>query len=72
MNKSEIAAALRQEVGELEASIKKSQARCERLKRFVLDLEGEIEGPPKPPGEDSKFRKIIDSVFAEKPKRSKK
>jgi hypothetical protein len=63
---------LRLEVGELEASIKKTQARCERLKRFVLDLEEEIEGPPKPPEEDSKFRKIIDSVFAEKPKRSKR
>ena len=72
MNKTEIAAALRKEVGELEVSIKKLQARCERLKTFVLDLEAEIEGANarnQKPGEDSKFRKVIDSVFGEKPKR---
>lgn len=72
MNKAEIAAALRQEVGELEVSIKKVQARCEKLKRFVLDLEEEIAGPPKPPEPDSKFRKMIDQVFGEKPKRPKR
>lgn len=72
MNKAEIAAALRQEVGELEVSIKKVQARCEKLKRFVLDLEEEVAGPPKPPEPDSKFRKMIDQVFGEKPKRPKR
>ena len=71
MNKAEIAAALRQEVGELEVSIKKLQARCEKLKRFVLDLEDEIAGPPKPPGPDSKFRKMVDKVFGEEPKQRK-
>jgi hypothetical protein len=72
MNKEEIAATLRQEVGELEAMIKKLQARCERMKKFVLDLEDEIAGPATPqPMEDSKFRKAIDSVFGEKPKSSK-
>ncbi len=70
MNKQEIAATLRNEVGELEASIKKLQARCDRLKTFVLDLEAEIAGPvAKNPVPDSKFRKAIDSVFGEKPKR---
>jgi len=69
MNKAEIAEALRQEVGELEVTIKKLQSRCERLKRFVLDLEDEIAGPKsRIPEEDSKFRKVIDSVFGEKPK----
>ena len=71
MNKPEIAEILRREVGELEVSIKKLQGRCERLKRFVLDLEDEIAGPEaqnKRPAEDSKFRKVIDSVFGEKPK----
>ncbi len=71
MNKQEIAAALRQEVGEIEVAIKKLQARCEKLKKFVLNLEDEIEaqnGPPPAPLEDSKFRKVIDSVFGEKPK----
>ena len=75
MNKTEIAAALRQEVGQLEVSIKKLQARCDSLKRLVLDLEEEIAGPgAQKPGllEDSRFRKAIDSVFGEKPKRPKR
>ena len=75
MNKTEIAATLRQEVGELEVSIKKLQARCERLKTFVLDLEAELAGPEaqkqRPPG-DGKFRKIIDQVFGEKLKRPRR
>jgi hypothetical protein len=75
MDKTEIAAALRQEVGHLEVSIQKLQARCEKLKTFVLDLEEEIEGvkPANPqPVADGKFRKVIDSVFGEKPKRPKR
>jgi hypothetical protein len=72
MNKVEIAEILRKEVGELEVSINKLHSRCERLKRLVLDLEDEIAGPqPKTPQEDSKFRKVIDQVFGEKPKRPK-
>jgi hypothetical protein len=72
MNKQEIAELLRQEVGELEVSIKKVQARCERLKRFVLDLEEEINpSSAEPPKSilDGKFREVIDKVFGEKPKR---
>jgi hypothetical protein len=73
MNKSEIAAALRKEVGELEVSITQLQARCERLKRFVLELESEIAGPEvQRPVADSKFRKMIDQVFGEKPKRPRR
>ena len=73
MNKTEIAEILRQEVGELEASIKKLHARCERLKRFVLDIEDEIAGPPaRAPQPDSKFRKIVDKVFGEEPKPRKR
>jgi hypothetical protein len=75
MNKTEIAETLRQEVGELEVSIKKLQARCERLKTFVLDLEAEIAGPEaqkQRPVDDSKFRKVIDRVFGEKPKRARR
>lgn len=72
MNKQEIAEALRKEVGELEVTIKKTQARCDRLKRFVLDLEEELN--PTPGDEpksilDGKFRDVIDKVFGEKPKR---
>lgn len=75
MTKQEIAEVLRQEVGELEVSIKKVQARCERFKRFVLNLEEEIN--PTPVKEtrsilDGKFRDVIDKVFGEKPKRSKR
>ena len=72
MNKHEIVAMLRIEVGALEVSIKKLQGRCDRLKTFVLDLEAEIAGPNtqnQPPVPDSKFRKAIDRVFGEKPKR---
>jgi hypothetical protein len=69
MNKIEIAAALRLEVGQLEVAIKKLNARCDRLKRFVLDLEEEIAGPNVSKSiPDSKFRKVIDQVFGEKPK----
>jgi hypothetical protein len=75
MNKKEIAVSLRLEVGHLELEIKKLQARCEKLKRFVLDLEDEIAGPEKPVQKtilDGKFREIVDSVFGEKPKRPKR
>jgi hypothetical protein len=75
MNKQEIAEILRNEVGQLEASIKKVQARCDRFKRIVLDLEEELNPTP---GEepksilDGKFREVIDKVFGEKPKRPKR
>ncbi len=73
MNKAEIAAILRQEVGELEVLIKKLQTRLERSKRLVLDIEEEIAGPVKPqPIDNSKFRKVIDQVFGEKPKRPRR
>ncbi len=75
MNKQEIAEALRNEVGHLELEIKKLQARCERLKRFVLDLEDEF-APPTASNRktifDTKFAKVIDRVFGEKPKRPKR
>ena len=73
MNKQEIAASLRTEVGHLELEIKKLHARCERLKTFVLDLEAEftdVTAPKSAP--DSKFRKVIDRVFGEEPKRPKR
>ena len=73
MNKHEIAAILRTEVGHLEAEIKKLQARCDRLKTFVLDLEAELAGPAvATAAPDSKFRKVIDQVFGETPKRPKR
>ena len=73
MNKTEIAATLRKEVGELEVVIKKLQARCERMKTFVLDLEAEIAGPEThKPATESPFRKVIDQVFGEKPKRPRR
>ena len=75
MDKTEIAAALRQEVGELEVVIQKLAARCERLKAFVLNLEAEIEGPKgdsRKPAEEGRLREIIDSVFGEKPGRRKR
>jgi hypothetical protein len=73
MNKKEIAESLRTEVGHLELEIKKLQARCERLKTFVLDLEDEIVGPVvEKTAPDSQFRKVIDTVFGEKSKQPKR
>jgi len=73
MNKPEIAAALRTEIGHLEVEIKKLQARCEKLKRFVIDLEDETTSlSPQAREPDSKFRKAIEAVFGEKPKRPKR
>jgi hypothetical protein len=74
MTKQEIAEFLRKEVGELEVSIKKVQGRCERLKRFVLSLEEELNPTPDTEPKsilDGKFREVIDKVFGEKPKRPK-
>ena len=74
MNKIEIAEILRKEVGELEVAIQKLQGRCERLKRFVLDLEEEIEpsAPPKKALLDGKFREVVDRVFGEEPRKPKR
>lgn len=75
MNKTEIAETLREEVGHLEVSIQKLHDRCERLKTFVLDLEAEIAGPDaqkRRRSGDGKFRRIIDQVFGEKPKRPRR
>ncbi len=71
MKQQEIAELLRKEVGELEVSIKKVQARCDRLKRFVLNLEDELNPTGEAPKSilDGKFREVIDKVFGEKPKR---
>ncbi len=73
MNKIEIAEKLRQEVGVLEQSILKVQAQCDRLKKFVLALEAELSSgqPEQGPGvlESPAFRKAIDRVFGEKPRR---
>ena len=66
---------LRKEVGELEVCIKKTQARCERLKQFVLNLEEELNPTPGQEPKsilDGKFRDVIDKVFGEKPKKPKK
>lgn len=74
MTKQEIAELLRKEVGELEVSIKKVQARCDRFKRIVLSLEEELNPTPGVEHKsilDGKFREVIDKVFGEKPKRPK-
>jgi hypothetical protein len=74
MKQQEIAEILRKEVGELEVSIKKVQARCERLKRLVLGLEEELNPTGEAPKSilDGKFREVIDKVFGEKPRRPKR
>jgi hypothetical protein len=75
MTKQELAEILRKEVGELEVSIKKVQARCDRFKRIVLNLEEELNPTPSEEPKsilDGKFREVIDKVFGEKPKRRKR
>jgi hypothetical protein len=74
MKQQEIAEILRKEIGELEVSIKKVQARCDRFKRLVLDLEEELNPSGEAPKSilDGKFREVIDKVFGEKPKRPKR
>jgi len=75
MNKKEIAVILRTEVWHLEAAIKKLQTRCDYLKAFVSGLEAEISGPVVSNQKtifDTKFGKLIDRVFSEKPKRPKR
>jgi hypothetical protein len=74
MKQQEIAEILRKEVGELEVSIKKVQARCDRLKRFVLNLEEELNPTGEAPKSilDGKFREVIDKVFGEKPRRPRR
>jgi GH24 family phage-related lysozyme (muramidase) len=55
-------------------AIKKVQGKCDKLKQFVLDLEEENEAANRQiprPLTNSKFRKVIDQVFGEKPKRRK-
>jgi ribosome biogenesis SPOUT family RNA methylase Rps3 len=73
MNKAEIAAILRNEVGELEVLIKKLEKRLNRSKQLVLDIEAELAGPkPTTPEQESKFRKVVDQIFGDKPKHPKR
>ena len=74
MKKEEIAAIVWSEVWELEALIKKLQARRDKMKSLAHELDAEIAGPSpeiRSLGPDSKFRKVIDKVFGEPPKRKK-
>ena len=73
MNKKEIAERLRSEIGELDVLIEKFKKRSDQMKQMVITLEEELASVEKlkeikVPAEGSKFRKIIDSVFGEKPK----
>jgi hypothetical protein len=77
MNKRDIAETLRTEVWALEDLIKKLKSRSDRLKQMLLELDQEMAGPAaqkeiKMLGPDSKFRKVLDQVFGEKPKRPKR
>jgi hypothetical protein len=47
-------------------------ARLEHSKQLVLDIEEELAGRPQPPASDSQFRKVINFVFGEEPKRPKR
>ena len=75
MNKQEIAETLRTELGALEDLIGKLKARSDRLKKMLYELDEEIAGPARQSPimrPDSKFRKMVDRVFGETPKKPKR
>jgi hypothetical protein len=72
MNRKEIVERVRIEAKELEALVKKLQYRSEHLNWLADALESDGKPPPAPTdklGAGSKFRKLIDKVYGEKPKR---
>ncbi len=70
MDKKELVYAIRKEVYELEVQIKKLKQRCNNLTALADEIEEvkkkKAEAEQEPP---SKFRKIVDSIYGEKPKR---
>jgi hypothetical protein len=73
MNKKQIADTLRSEIGELDVLIGKLKGRSDRMKQLVITLDEELAALEKQKeikslAEGSKFRKVIDSVFGEKPR----
>ena len=60
---------MRQDVKELEDLIKKFQYRCEHLKWMANQIEAAGTKPQvDKPETKTKFRKMVDSIYGEKPK----
>jgi len=70
MNKQELVYAIRKEVYELEQQIKKLKQRCDNLTALADDLE-EVKKKAAEQEPPSQFRKIVDSIYGEKPKRQR-
>ena len=68
MNRKELVYAIRNEIYEMEKAMKKMHERCENLKTLAddLDASGQPGSPKAEPA--SKFRKLVDSIYGEKPK----
>ena len=71
MNRKELVYTIRNEAYEIEAAIKKLQQRSDNLKSLADDLEAATKPPEKETQPPGKFRKIVDSIYGEKPKKAK-
>ena len=69
MNKEDLVLALRTEAWEIRDLIKKMQKRSDKLNHLADDIEAQ--GKPQPTKDEAptKFRKIVDAIYGEKPAR---
>jgi hypothetical protein len=66
MNKAELVNTLRKEAREIEALLKKLQARSDYLRGLAEQIEAEGRKPdPKDEPPPGKFRKIVDKIYGE-------
>lgn len=72
MKKEDLVLALRTEAWEIRELIKKMQKRLEKLDSLADDIESEGKPKSQEPLPPSKFRKIVDSIYGEKPTRKTK
>ena len=69
MNKEELVLALRTEAWEIRELIKKMQKRSDKLSGLADDIESQGKTQPKNDVAPTKFRKIVDAIYGEKPAR---
>ena len=69
MDNKELIYTLRTEAWEIDQLIKRLQKRSESLTVLADGLEAPIRAVEEKPQTETKFRKIVDSIYGEKPKR---